>query len=144
MEITSDNIGEEGWYEGVLQEDGNEYVLAQEMSSAWMGHRTFMDELWDEKPDEEWMIYGELGAEFEGTVGEFYLDAEDSAYVIDQDFDGWTVGYDGESIVFTRGSEVREFDEEPREVLSEWYDTSDRVEVIDRLREAEQFYSSLR
>jgi hypothetical protein len=132
MKAGSENQGEFGWYEGDLQYDsftGN-YRLSQGMNSASVPGNEFIDEVFEARKDHgiDVMLYGCLGIE-EGLTGGLdfeMLQVDEAAAVIEEEYDGWTVGVSGYDLVFSKNQDFTVYEADSIEGLernlADWFD----------------------
>jgi hypothetical protein len=145
VNISSENHGETGWYQGYLQRDSREdarddYQLAQEdMRSARISGNRLLDEVYDDivSGGMRVMLHGEIVVEEMLTGGyDFELrDVDQAAAVLENDYQGWTVGVSGNDLVFASDGDFMVEEAESMEGLEEnmkgWF--NDREEYLEQV-----------
>ncbi|MFB6244842.1 MAG: hypothetical protein ABEJ03_00680 [Candidatus Nanohaloarchaea archaeon] len=136
MRIGSENQGEFGWYDGELQFDSYDesYRLNQGDRSARIPGSDLLDGVFEDRVDHDVdvMLYGRLGVEerLTGNFGFELLNVDQAAAVLEEDYEGWTVGVarreEGYDLIFTednystvyRAASLEELEKE----LMDWFD----------------------
>jgi hypothetical protein len=136
MKIGSENQGEFGWYEGDLQRDGftGNYRVTQGMNSALVPGSSLLDEVFDVRKEHgiDVMLHGRLDVEeaITGTLGFELQSVDRAAAVLEEDYEGWTVGVSGNDLVFSEDCDYSVYEgdsiEELERNLMSWFDDVDQ------------------